>query len=218
MRALQLLANRSLAVAELADPSPPGPGEVQVRIGALALNHIDVWGWRGMAFAKRKLPIVVGVEAAGTVDAIGEGVAGLKRGDIVAIYGAETCGVCKECRAGRDNFCENVRGIRGFHVDGLARERLNIAERLAIKAPAGVSVIAAATAPVTYGTPEHMLFDNAMLTAGQTVLVQAGGSGVGTAAIQLAKAAGAIVITTVGSPDKVEKARALGADHVINYR
>jgi alcohol dehydrogenase len=218
MRALQLTANRTLAVVDLPEPVPPGPGEVQIRIGAVALNHIDVWGWRGMAFAKRKLPIVVGVEAAGTVDAVGAGVTTLAAGDIVAIFGAETCGVCAQCRAGRDNFCENVRGIRGFHVDGLARGRVNLAARLAVKAPAGVSVAAAACGPVTYGTPEHMLFDNAKLTAGQTILIQAGGSGVGTAAIQLAKAAGAKVITTVGSPDKIAKAEALGADHVINYR
>lgn len=218
MRALQLLDNRKLAVVELADPSLPGPGEVQVRIGAVALNHIDVWGWRGMAFAKRKLPIVVGVEAAGTVTAVGDGVTDLAAGDIVALYGAETCGICPACVAGRDNHCENVQGIRGFHVDGLAREKINIAARLAIKAPAGVSVVSAACAPVTYGTPEHMLFDNAKLSAGQTILIQAGGSGIGTAAIQLSKAVGATVITTVGSPDKIEKAKALGADHVINYR
>ena len=218
MRALQLLDNRALSIVDLPDPPPPGPGEVQVRIGAVALNHIDVWGWRGMAFAKRKLPIVVGVEAAGTVAAAGEGVSDLRVGDTVALYGAETCGTCENCRAGRDNLCENVRGIRGFHVDGLAREKVNVSARLAIKAPAGVSIAAAACAPVTYGTPEHMLFDNAKLTAGQTILIQAGGSGIGTAAIQLAKAVGAIVITTVGSPDKIDKAKALGADHVINYR
>ena len=139
-------------------------------------------------------------------------------GDIVAIYGAETCGTCPNCLAGRDNLCENVTGIRGFHIDGLAREKVNVEARLAIKAPDGVSVVSAACAPVTYGTPEHMLFDNAKLSEGQTILVQAGGSGIGTAAIQLAKAVGATVITTVGSADKIEKAKALGADHVINYR
>jgi alcohol dehydrogenase len=218
MRALQLLDDRKLAVVDLPDPSPPGPGEIQVRIGAVALNHIDVWGWRGMAFAKRKLPIVIGVEAAGTVVALGEGVSDLALGDIVALYGAETCGTCTNCRAGRDNLCENVRGIRGFHVDGLAREKVNVAARLAVKAPDGVSLISAACAPVTYGTPEHMLFDNAKLSAGQTILIQAGGSGIGTAAIQLSKAVGATVITTVGSAEKIEKAKALGADHVINYR
>ena len=218
MRALTLVADRKLELVELAALPPPGPGDVQIRVQAVALNHIDVWGWRGMAFAKRKLPIVVGVEAAGTIDAVGEGVTSLAKGDVVAIFGAETCGVCAPCRAGRDNFCENVHGIRGFHVDGLARGRVNLAARLAVKAPPGVSVVDAACAPVTYGTPEHMLFDNAKLAAGQTVLIQAGGSGVGTAAIQLAKAVGATVITTVGSPDKIDNARALGADHVINYR
>jgi alcohol dehydrogenase len=218
MRALQLLGNRKLEVVDLPDPPPPGPGEVRVRIGAVALNHIDVWGWRGMAFARRKLPIVVGVEAAGTIAAVGAGVEGRAVGEIVAIFGAETCGICENCRAGRDNLCENVQGIRGFHIDGLARESINLNARFAISAPAGVTVSAAACAPVTYGTPEHMLFDNAGLKAGQTILVQAGGSGIGTAAIQLAKAVGATVITTVGSADKIDKAKALGADHVINYR
>jgi alcohol dehydrogenase len=218
MRSLQLLDTRSLAAVDMAEPAPPARDEVQVRIGAVALNHIDVWGWRGMAFAKRALPIVVGAEAAGEIVAIGDGVMNLLPGQVVALFGAETCGICPACRAGRDNFCVNVAGIRGFHVDGLARERLNVAARLVVPAPSGVDVIAAATAPITYGTAEHMLFDNARLEAGQTVLVQAGGSGIGTAAIQLAKAAGAIVITTVGSDAKGEKARALGADHVINYR
>lgn len=218
MRALQLRGDRDLAVVDLDEPPSPDPGEVQIRIGAVALNHIDVWGWRGMAFAKRKLPIVVGVEAAGIVAAIGDGVSELAVGDVVSLYGAETCGTCEACRAGRDNLCENVRGIRGFHVDGLARETVNVAERLALKVPEDVSLVSAACAPVTYGTPEHMLFDNAKLTAGQTILIQAGGSGIGTAAIQLSKAVGATVITTVGSDDKAEKARALGADHVINYR
>jgi alcohol dehydrogenase len=217
MRALQLLDNRNLAIVDFPEPPAPGPGEVQVAIGAVALNHIDVWGWRGMAFAKRKLPIIIGAEAAGTIVATGEGVA-LKPGQVVALFGAETCGKCKACREGRDNFCENVAGIRGFHVDGLARERINVAARLVVPATAGVGVVDAACAPITYGTVEHMLFDNAHLEAGQTVLIQAGGSGIGTAAIQLAKAVGATVITTVSTDEKAAKAKALGADHVINYK
>jgi NADPH:quinone reductase-like Zn-dependent oxidoreductase len=218
MRALQLLDNRSLQTVDLADPGPPLPDQVQVRIRAVALNHIDVWGWRGMAFAKRVLPIVIGAEAAGEIVALGSAVTNREVGQVVALYGAETCGVCAECRAGRDNFCTNVAGVRGFHIDGLARERINISARLAVPAPPGIDPIKAACAPVTYGTVEHMLFDNARLTSGQTVLVHAGGSGIGTAAIQLAKAVGANVITTVGSEEKAAKARALGADHVINYR
>jgi alcohol dehydrogenase len=217
MRALQLTDNRNLAIVDLPEAAAPGPGEVTVAIGAVALNHIDVWGWRGMAFAKRKLPIVVGAEAAGTITAVGSGVS-LKPGQIVALFGAETCGKCRACLEGRDNFCENVAGIRGFHVDGLARERITLPARLVVPAPAGVSLIDAACGPITYGTVEHMLFDNAHLEAGQTVLIQAGGSGIGTAAIQLAKAVGATVITTVSTEDKAAKAKALGADHVINYK
>ncbi len=218
MRALQLLDDRSLAIVDLPAPGPPGPDQVQVRIGAIALNHIDVWGWRGMAFVKRKLPIVIGAEAAGTVVAVGADVDGAAEGQLVALYGAQTCGRCTACRQGRDNFCENVAGIRGFHVDGLAREAVNVAARLTVAVPDGVGVVQAACAPITYGTVEHMLFDNARLESGQTVLVQAGGSGIGTAAIQLAKAVGATVITTVGSDDKANKALELGADHAINYR
>jgi alcohol dehydrogenase len=217
MRALQLLDNRSLSLVDLPEAPAPGPGEVTVAIGAVALNHIDVWGWRGMAFAKRKLPIIVGAEAAGTIVAAGAGV-NLKAGQIVALFGAETCGKCRACLEGRDNFCDNVAGIRGFHVDGLARERITLPARLVVPAPDGVSLIDAACGPITYGTVEHMLFDNARLEAGQTVLVQAGGSGIGTAAIQLAKAVGATVITTVSTDDKAAKAKALGADHVINYK
>jgi alcohol dehydrogenase len=218
MRAVTLTAERQLALVEQPDPPPPPPGEVQVRIKAVALNHIDVWGYRGMAFARRKYPLVVGAEAAGEVMAVGEGVADFRVGDLVAPYGALTCGQCRACREGRDNLCENVGGILGFHVDGFARDVLNMPARLAIPVPGNVAATDAACAPITFSTVQHMLFDNAKLEAGETVLVHAGGSGIGTAAIQMAKAMDCSVITTVGSEDKAERARALGADHVINYR
>jgi alcohol dehydrogenase len=133
------------------------------------------------------------------------------------MYGALTCGECKACREGRDNLCENVGGLLGFHVDGFARELVNLPARLVIPVPGGVSLRDAACAPIAFSTVEHMLFDNARLLPGETVLIHAGGSGIGTAAIKLAKATGAIVITTVGSEEKAAKARELGADHVINY-
>jgi len=218
MRALQLLDDRRLEMTDIAPPPAPGNGEVTVRIKAVALNHIDVWGWRGMAFAKRKMPLVIGAEASGVVDAIGPGVSNVLPGQLVSIYGARTCGLCKACREGRDNLCEHVGGVHGFHLDGFACEAVNLPARLLVPAPPGVDAIGAAVAPVTFGTVEHMLFDNAKLQPGETVLVQAGGSGIGSAAIQLAKKMGCIVITTVGFDDKIEKAKALGADHVINYR
>ncbi|MGB3501483.1 MAG: zinc-binding dehydrogenase [Mesorhizobium sp.] len=218
MRALQLVADRRIEIVDIPEPDAPAPGEATIAISAVALNHIDVWGWRGMAFAKRKMPLTIGAEASGIVTAVGEGETKLKPGQIVSIFGARTCGHCKACLQGRDNLCENVGGVHGFHLDGFAQERVNMPVRNLVPAPVGADTTDAAVTPITFGTVEHMLFDNAKLEAGETVLVHAGGSGIGSAAIQLAKMAGATVITTVGSDAKIEPAKALGADHVINYR
>ena len=130
MRSLQLHGDRDLRLEEIDPPPPPAAGEVQIRIRAVALNYLDVWGFRGMAFAKRKMPQAAGVEAAGEIVCVGEGVTNLKVGDTVTAYGADTCGQCKACREGRDNLCENVAGIMGFHIDGFARELLNRKARL----------------------------------------------------------------------------------------
>jgi NADPH:quinone reductase-like Zn-dependent oxidoreductase len=218
MQALQLFGDRDLRLGDVAPPAAPAPGEVTIRVRAVGLNHIDVWGFRGMAFAKRKMPIVVGAEAAGEITAVGDGVTTLKPGARVAMYGALTCGHCRACREGRDNLCEDVGGIMGFHLDGFSREQVVMPARLVIPIPDGVSFEDAACAPIAFGTVQHMLFDNAKLQPGETILVHAGGSGIGTAAIKMAKAIGCTVITTVGDDEKGEKARALGADHVINYR
>lgn len=217
MRALVLHGDRDVRLDEIEQPGPPGEDEVQVRVRALALNYLDVWGFRGMAFAKRKMPLIVGVECAGEVVACGPGVTRFQVGQRVTMYGADTCGTCPACRDGRDNLCENVSGIMGFHIDGFARELLNRPERLVIPIPENVSFEDAACAPIGFGTVQHMLFDNAKLQPGESILVQAGGSGIGTAAIKMAKAIGCTVYTTVGSEEKAEKARSLGADHVINY-
>ncbi len=218
MRALTLVGDRKIELLDIPVPPPPSAGEVQIGIKAIGLNHIDVWGWRGMAFAKRKLPLIVGVEAAGEIVAVGPGVTAVKAGDRVVAYGGLTCGTCKACREGRDNLCENVDSIMGFHVDGFARDLVNMPARLVVSIPDGVSFRDAACAPVAFGTVQHMLFDNAKLEPGETILVQAGGSGIGSTAIKMAKAIGATVIATVGDDAKAEKAKALGADHVINYR
>lgn len=218
MQALQLFGDRDLRVSEIEAPAPPGPGEVRVRVRAVGLNYIDVWGFRGMAFAKRKLPLTVGAEASGEIVCVGEGVEGLAEGDRVVLYGAQTCGRCKACGEGRDNLCEDVAGVMGFHIDGFAREVVTMPARLVVRVPEGVSFTDAACAPIAFGTVQHMLFDNAKLEPGESILVHAGGSGIGTAAIKMAKAIGCTVFTTVGDDAKGEKARALGADHVINYR
>ena len=219
MRALTLVADRQIELRNIPALAAPAEGEVQIRIKAIGLNHIDVWGWRGMAFAKRTLPLIVGVEAAGEIVGVGGGgMTSCRVGDRVVAYGALTCGVCKACREGRDNLCENVASIMGFHVDGFARDLVNMPARLVVPIPAGVSFRDAACAPVAFGTVQHMLFDNAKLESGETILVQAGGSGIGSTAIKMAKAIGCTVITTVGDDAKAAKAKTIGADHVINYR
>ncbi|HVY18078.1 MAG TPA: zinc-binding dehydrogenase [Rhodopila sp.] len=218
IRALQLLADRQVTVTEREPPAPPSDGEVQLRVHVVGLNHIDVWGYRGMAFAKRQYPLTVAAEAACEVVSVGSGVSGLQPGDRVVPYGALTCGTCRFCTRGQDNLCENVRGVRGFHIDGFAQDLTNHPARLLAKIPPSVSLRDAACVSVAYATVEHMLFDNAHLEPGEWILVHAGGSGIGSIAIRIAKSLGCTVITTVGSADKAAKAKALGADHVINYR
>lgn len=218
MRALQLLGDRDMALREIDQPPPPMPGEVQLRIRLVALNHIDVWGYRGMAFAKRRFPLAVGAEAVGEVVALGQDVSGLAPGERVVPYAAIVCGACRFCRAGQENLCENPSGVRGFHIDGFAYERVNHPARLMVKVPDAVSTEDAACVAVAYSTVEHMLFDNARLQPGESILVHAGGSGIGSIAVRIAVSLGCTVITTVGSEAKAAKARALGAQHVIDYR
>ncbi len=218
IRALQMLSDTDLALRSIDPPPPPGPGEVQLRVRFVGINHIDVFGLRGMAFAKRLYPLSVGAEAACEVVSVGDGVTNVAPGDRVVPFSAYTCGHCRQCLRGRDNLCENVLGIRGFHVDGWAQDITNHQARLMVKIPDTVAMQDAACVAVAYSTVEHMLFDNAQLEPGETILIQAGGSGIGTIAVKIAKSIGCTVITTVGSAGKAEKVKALGADHVINYR
>ena len=218
MRAIQLFGDRDVRLVELDPPPPPGAGEVLIRMRTVGLNHLDVWGFRGMAFAKRRLPLTVAAEGVGEVVALGAGVRNVTVGQRVVPFGAITCGACRACQQGRDNLCENVGGVRGFHIDGFAQDLTNHPARLLVRVPDGVSTSDAACVTVAYGTVEHMLFDNAKLEPGEWILVHAGGSAIGSIAIRIAKSFGCTVITTVGSEAKAVKARALGADHVINYR
>jgi NADPH:quinone reductase-like Zn-dependent oxidoreductase len=218
MRALQLIADRDLRLTDIPEPPPPGPAEVQLAVRAVGLNHIDVWGFRGMAFAKRAFPLATGAECVAEIVAVGPGVGTLSPGQRVVPYAALVCGTCRFCARGEENLCTEVRGVRGFHVDGFAQARTNHPARLCVPVPDGVADIDAAAVGVAYATVEHMLFDNAKLEPGETILVQAGGSSIGTIAIRIAKSLGCTVIATVGSEAKADRARALGADHAINYR
>ena len=164
-----------------------------------------------MAFAKRKLPLIVGAEASG--ERAAAAALAIKAGDKVVMYGAMTVLLRRLPRTA--TFSENVGGIMGFHIDGFARDLIICGAT--DRGAASVSPRRCLRA-IAFGTTEHMLFDNAKLKPGETILVHAGGSGIGTVAIKMAKAIGCTVITTVGDDSKAEKAKALGADHVINYK
>src|SRR5215469_5905384 len=148
MQALRLIEDGHLELQDLPEPDAPGEGEVVVRMKAAALNHIDLWGYRGMAFAKRKLPIVVGVEGAGEIAAVGAGVTNRAAGDRVVIYAGIFCGHCGACRRGQENLCENITdgGIMGFHRDGVAAQFIRLPERQTVPIPANVDWAQAATA------------------------------------------------------------------------
>jgi NADPH:quinone reductase-like Zn-dependent oxidoreductase len=216
--ALRLITEGSVACEEIAAPPPPRAGEARLRMRAIALNHIDLWGMRGMAFAKRTLPLTVGVEGVGVVEALGAGADGPPPGTRVAVYSGLVCGRCRACREGRENLCEAAAGIMGFHVDGLAAQQVNVPARLLVPILDGPSWSQAACGPVTFATVQHMLFDNARLEPGESILVHSAGSGVGSTAILMARQLGCTIFATVGSEEKIERARAIGADHVINYR
>ncbi|MDD9329345.1 MAG: alcohol dehydrogenase catalytic domain-containing protein, partial [Bartonella sp.] len=129
------------------------------------------------------MPLIIGAEASGEIAQLGDGIENFQVGQLVSIYGAHTCGLCQACCEGRDNLCDQVKGVYGFHLDGFACELVNLPAHLIVPAPLKCDEIKAAVAPITFGTVEHMLFDNAKLQVGETVLIHAGGSGIGSAAI-----------------------------------
>lgn len=204
-----------MEVAEVPEPTP-GPGEVQVRVKAAALNHIDLWMRRGLPSMKIELPHIPGGDACGVVSALGAGVSGVKEGDRVVLNPGLTCGRCRACLGGRDNLCPSFRML-GEHTQGGMAEKVVVPVANLVPAPAEVDDASLAAVPITFITAWHMLVDNARVAPGETVLVLGAGSGVGVAAIQIAKLFGARVIAAASSEHKLMSARALGADDTIDY-
>ncbi len=197
-------------------PSPPAPQphDVTVRVKACALNHLDIWIRQGIPAYKIPLPHISGCDIAGTVEQVGEGISGLAVGERVFVSPGLSCWRCDQCLAGRDNLCSSYK-ILGAQVDGGYAELVTVPGVNAIPIPARLTFEQAAACPLVSVTAWHMLFALGGLRPGETVLVMGAGSGVGSVAIQLARAAGARVYTTVGSDDKVTKAKDLGAEEVI---
>lgn len=200
---------------ELPDPVPK-PGEVVVAVKAAALNHLDIWvrtGWQGLRLA---FPHVLGSDVAGVIEAIGAGVEGVKVGDAVVVNPSLGCGRCERCLSGNENLCRRF-AILGEHVSGGMTEKLAVSARNVLPKPENLSFVEAAAIPLTFMTAWHALVARAQLRLGETVLVHAAGSGVGVAAVQIAKLHGARVIATAGSDEKLRRAKDLGADEVVNY-
>ena len=195
----------------------PGAGDVVVRVGACALNQVDMLLLDGRFPPPEGLPHVNGCEVAGGVQALGTGVTGLQAGQRVIVFPGFSCGTCEFCLRGERTVCLRY-GYLGAHKDGGYAELVRVPAANCLPLVEAISFEAAAALPLAFLTSWHALVAKAALKPGQTVLVHAAGSGVGSAAIQIARLIGARVMTTVGSDDKREFAAALGAERVVNYR
>ena len=191
--------------------------EVLVRVKASGINHVDMLLLDGRFPPPEGLPHVNGCEATGLVEETGSAVKGFARGQRVVIFPGFSCGTCEYCLRGERTVCVRY-GYLGAHRDGGQAEFVKAPAANIVPLPDAVSFEAGAAVPMAMLTSWHALIAQADLKPGQTVLVQAAGSGVGSAAIQIARLVGARVITTVGADDKIEFARSLGAERVVNYR
>ncbi len=204
-----------LTLEELPTPSTP-PGHVRVRVGAVAMNHLDLWVRRGLPHLKLAYPFLLGADVAGTVDEVGEGVVDVRAGDEIVVNPGWSCGRCRECLSGRDNLCRHYQ-LMGEDRSGGYAELIVVPAQNVVGKPKSLSMAEAAALPTTFLTAWQMLTRKAPVSPGDDVLVMAAGSGVGVAAIQIAKLRGARVIATASSDDKLARARALGADETINH-
>ncbi|HEX2253948.1 MAG TPA: zinc-binding dehydrogenase [Thermoanaerobaculia bacterium] len=219
MRAWQVSAHggpEALEFKELPTPAP-GPGQVRVAVRACALNRLDLWVRNGVPGHRFPLPLVLGSEVAGVVEALGAGVEGLEAGTPALVAPGVSCGHCERCVSGEDQLCREY-GILGEHRDGGYAEQVVVPRRNVLPLPRGLSFVEAAAVPLVFLTAWHML-ERAGLRRGEDVLVHAAGSGVSSAAIQIARLLGArAIVATAGSEAKLERARELGATHTVDYR
>ena len=195
-----------LRYEDLPDPLPRC-GEVLVRIKAVALNRLDLWVRKGLPHLRLSYPHILGADIAGVVEAVGDGVAGVEIGKPVLLQPALSCGRCAACLGGRDNFCRSY-AILGENTRGGYAEKIAVPATSLLPFPEGLDFEHAACLPLTFLTAWQMVVRRAQVRPGEWVLVHAAGSGVGSASIQIAKLLGATVVTTVGSADKIDKARA----------
>ena len=201
-----------LRIEEL-DAPQPGPGQILIEVRAAALNQLDLWVRKGIPGVKP--PLILGSDAAGVVQQAGSGVTQFSDGDKVLPQPGFGCGRCPACQSGRDHYCPQY-GILGEHRDGVQAQLIVVDEDRAVRMPPNVSFEEGAAIPLVYLTAWEMLVNKGGVRPGDMILAVAASSGVGSAAVQIAKAHGARVIATAGTA-KLEKARALGADWVLDH-
>lgn len=218
MRAVRIARSGGPEVLEeTVVPDPvPGPGEVVVAVSACAVNHLDLWIRRGLR--EVALPRIPGADVVGTVRQVGAGVTGIVPGTRVLVNPGLSCGRCQACLSGKDTLCPEY-GILGSKADGGYAELVKVPAANVIPVPDGIpwSDAELAAVPLVFLTAWHMLATLAQVRPGEVVLVLGAGSGVGSAAIQVARLFGARVVGTVGSEEKVRRALEWGADHVVRH-
>lgn len=204
-----------LRYTEYPDPQVE-PGKVIVEVKSCALNHLDLWCRRGLPGIEFTFPHILGSDVSGVVKQVGEGVTNVEPGDRVLVAPGISCMHCEYCLSGQDNLCHSYH-VLGYGCPGGYAQYLKIPSVNAVPIPGDLSFDEAAAIPLVFLTAWHMLVTRAKLKAGETVLVHAAGSGVGSAAIQIAKLVGGRVFATASTEEKLMKARDLGADEIINY-
>jgi NADPH:quinone reductase-like Zn-dependent oxidoreductase len=219
MRAIRFHEHGGIEVLKYEDAPDPRveANEVLVKVRACALNHLDIWLRKGTASWKLPMPHIVGSDISGEVAEVGSLVTRVKPGDRVLLSPGISCGQCRECFEGLDSACRSYT-LFGLMVDGGYAEYVKSPEMNVIPIPGDLSFDEAAAVPLCSVTAWHMLITRAQLRPGEDVLVMAAGSGVGSIGIQVAKLMSARVIAVAGTDAKLEKARELGADEVINHR
>lgn len=216
MKAVRFHEHGASDVLKYEDAPDPvvGASEVLVRVKACALNHLDIHLRRGVR--KMSLPHIVGADVAGIVEAVGADVRNCKPGQKTLLQPGVSCGVCAQCVSGDDNLCRQY-AVLGAVQDGGYAELVKVPEVSVLPYPGDLPFEQAAALPLVFLTAWHMLLNRARMQAGETVLVLGAGSGVGSAAIQIAKLFHGRVIATAGSDEKLAKAKELGADETINH-
>lgn len=219
MQVARINAHGGPEVLELVEAPRPEPhaDEVLVRVLAVSVNHLDLWVRRGMPGMPIPFPRILGSDGTGEVVEVGADVEGVEVGERVLILPGVSSGLSEHDARGDDHLSDDY-GIRGEHCDGLNREYVAVESRYVMKLPDGLDPIACAAAPLVFVTAWGMLISRASLKAGESVLVLGGSSGVGSAAIQIAKDLGARVISTAGDEQKRALAREMGADEVLDHR